>query len=215
MKLSHVLFLTFVVIGTFAGKGGNEGRTEEETEIQKEWKKECKKGIKNKEESDKFKEKMNKCMDKKLRKHEKREEKAQKRADRVVMKSNVNELKEEKTAIKAERNLCKARCNQLANQKTKQNCLDYWKTLSREDIENVLGQIGDLKGNDAEVRGANDDHCLTDAGLTGTESTCKDVAVNFCENLNLPKPSPSIRQCKSSCINSCMEGFECAWDSGR
>ena len=110
-----------------------------------------------------------------------------------------------------ERNLCKARCNQLANQVTKQNCLDYWKTVTREQIQDILGDIMETK--DPQQR-AGDDHCLTESGLTGTESTCKDVAVDYCEGLNLSKPSTNIRQCKSSCINSCMEGIECAWTVG-
>lgn len=59
-----------------------------------------------------------------------------------------------------------------------------------------------------------DDHCLTESGLTGAESTCKDVAVEYCESLDLDKPSPNIRQCKSTCINSCMEGDECNWTVG-
>jgi len=206
MKLFHVLALSLFVVGAFAGNGRND--EDNESDQQKAWKKECKAGIKNKEESDKFKEKLQKCMGKKAEKAKKREAKAEKRAERVIMKQNVNNLKEEKAEIKAERALCKARCAQLANQVTKQNCLDYWKTVTRERVEEVLGDIMDTK--DPQARN-NDDHCLTESGLTGTESTCKDVAVDYCEGLKLDKPSHNIRQCKSSCINSCMNGSDCAW----
>jgi len=207
MKLFHVLALSIVVVGAYAGSRNDST----ETDQQKEWKKECKKGIKNKESSEKFQEKLAKCMKKKQAKHEKREEKAEKRAERVIMKQKVKDLKEEKAAVKAERNLCKARCSELANQVTKQNCLDYWKTVTRERVEDILGDIMDQKNPEAR---SNSDHCLTESGLTGTESTCKDVSVNYCESLNLEKPSPNIRQCKSSCINTCMNGDECDWTVG-
>jgi len=210
MKLFNILALSLYAVDAARKDNFDNNRNEELTESdqQKEWKKTCKKSIKNKEESDKFAEKMEKCMQKKAEKHAKRAQKADDRAKRVVMKQEVKVLKEEKSAIKAERNLCKAKCSQLANQVTKQNCLDYWKTVTRERIEDILGDIMDKK-NPAER--SNDEHCLTESGLTGTESTCKDQSILYCDSLGLDKPSHNIRMCKSDCINSCMEGQECTW----
>lgn len=207
MKLFRALAFSAFVVGAYAG-GRNENGNEIESEQQKGWKKECKSRINNKEDSNKFKEKLQKCMNKKQQKFDKNKEREQKRAERVIMKQNVNDLKEEKAAIKAERGLCKARCSELANQVTKQNCNVYWKTITREKIEEILDDIMDQKNPSAREAG---DHCLTDAGLTGNEVTCKQHAVNYCDALDLDKPSPNIRQCKSSCINSCMEGVSCDW----
>lgn len=70
-----------------------------------------------------------------------------------------------------------------------------------------------MKAKDPQAR-ATDDHCLTEAGLTGNESTCKDVAVEYCDGFSLTKPSNPLRQCRSDCINTCMLGENCTWNGG-
>ena len=124
--------------------------------------------------------------------------------------------------------MCKAACNDLADQRTKQNCLDYWKTgkfqnsqpqtkirkklsiticvASREKIQKILKQVGDKKDRNGDTT-----YCYTDAGLTGNETTCKESADQYCENIGLERPSKPYRDCRSSCLGDCMAGNDCAF----
>lgn len=202
MKLFNILVLTSAVI---AGK--NDGRNEDvPADVNTELKKACKAQIKNKVDSEKFKEKLNKCMEKKTAKYLKREEKKAAAADRVTMKEQINELKQEKAEVKAERTMCKAACQALADQSTKQNCVDYWTTVSREKIQTILEQVGDKRDRNDPAA-----YCLTDAGLTGEETTCKQHASEYCDSIGQMRPSKNFRDCRSSCLGDCMVSEQCDW----
>ena len=87
-------------------------------------------------------------------------------------------------------------------------CLTY-KTPSatREKIQAILEKVGDARER------SGDEYCLTDAGLTGSETTCKEAAGDFCSAISgVEKPSRAFRHCRSDCIGSCMAGNECSFD---
>jgi len=166
-------------------------------------KKACKQQIKNKVESEKFKSKLASCLDKKVNKYKKRLAKAQEAADRQNMKSEINKYKEEKAEAKAERNKCKAKCTEVADQATRQNCLDYWNTATREKIQGILDKIGDARERSDNA------YCLTDAGISQEETTCKQVASDWCIAINgISKPSRAFRHCRSDCLGACMQNGE-------
>merc|ERR1739838_1247652 len=139
MKLFNVMVLATVAM---AGKNNGDGRNENVPDDKfQDMKKDCKNQIKNKVESEKFKEKLNRCLEKKSAKYLKKEDKAAAAADRVAMKAEIKALKLEKADAKEERNKCKEACSEIADQSTKQNCVDYWTTVSREKIQAILEQL--------------------------------------------------------------------------
>ncbi|CBY34967.1 unnamed protein product [Oikopleura dioica] len=213
MKLFSVFVIAAVSAQGFDNKQANLARnldlTESDEDREKRFKQECKDSIGNKQDTPRWNEKMEACRAKKDAKHAKRVAKAEAAEDRAQMKAEIKTKKAEKAPIKAERNLCKAACKQIANQITKSNCLSWWKYSSRVEIQKILDDINDIR-NPAERNSV--EHCYTKSGLSGSESTCKDFAVDFCDGLNLAKPSPILRDCKSFCVNQCMEeGENCDW----
>jgi hypothetical protein len=213
MKLFSVFVIAAVSAQAFDEKQANLARnldlTESDEDRQKRFKQECKEAIGNKEGTPQWNQKIDACIEKKEAKHAKRVAKAAAAAERAEMKQQVKEKKAEKAPIKEERNLCKAACKQIANQITKSNCLSWWKYSSRTEIQQILDDINEIR-NPSERNSI--EHCYTKSGLSGTESTCKDFAVDFCDGKNLAKPSQILRDCKSFCVNQCMEeGETCAW----
>ena len=69
-----------------------------------------------------------------------------------------------------------------------------------------MKQVGDKKDRNGDTT-----YCYTDAGLTGNETTCKDQADNYCEKIGLERPSKPYRDCRSTCLGSCMEGKDCTF----
>ena len=201
MKLFNLL--TVAVVYVAAGP-----RNEEvPSDVHQQLKKACKSQIRNKVESEKFAEKLERCLNKKTAKYLKKQEKSETAQDRQQMKQEINQLKQEKAEAKEERNKCKDACMKIADQRTKQNCLDYWNTASREKIQEILEQVKDKRERSSD----DTSYCLTDAGLTGTETTCKDHAIEFCDDLGLERPSKAIRDCRSACLGDCMVGDTCDW----
>merc|ERR1712176_1286224 len=206
MKLFNIMLLTTAVM---AGKNDNNGGRNEniDPDVYSEMKKACKAQIRNKVESDKFKEKLDRCLEKRTAKYLKKEQKAADKEDRVAMKQEINDLKDEKAEIKLERNTCKAACDEIADQSTKQNCKDYWATVSRERIQQILEDVSEKRDrNTGDVS-----YCLTDAGLTGSETTCKEFASEYCVTLGQSRPSKDFRDCRSACLGNCMKSENCDW----
>merc|ERR1712193_20997 len=207
MKLFNIMLLTTAVM---AGKNDNSngGRNENiDPDVYSDMKKACKEQIRNKVESEKFKEKLNRCLEKRRAKYLKKQQRAADKEERVAMKQEINELKEEKAEVKEERSKCKAACDEIADQSTKQNCKDYWATVSRERIQAILEQVGDKRDrNTGDVS-----YCLTDAGLTGSETTCKEFASEYCVSLGQSRPSKDFRDCRSACLGNCMKSETCVW----
>ena len=77
---------------------------------------------------------------------------------------------------------------------------------SREKIQEILKQVGDKKDRNGDTT-----YCYTDAGLTGNETTCKESADQYCENIGLERPSKPYRDCRSACLGDCMAGNDCTF----
>ena len=77
---------------------------------------------------------------------------------------------------------------------------------SREKIQQILKQVGDKKDRNGDTT-----YCYTDAGLTGNETTCKESADQYCENIGLERPSKPYRDCRSACLGNCMAGNDCTF----
>ena len=77
---------------------------------------------------------------------------------------------------------------------------------SREKIQKILKEVGDKKDRNGDTT-----YCYTDAGLTGNETTCKESADQYCENIGLERPSKPYRDCRSACLGDCMAGNDCTF----
>jgi len=215
MKLFSVFVIAAVSAQAFDEKRANLARnfdpTESDEDREDRFKTECKESIGNKQDTPKWKQKMESCKAKKEKKFQKRVEKYEAAEERAEMKQQIKEKKAEKAPIKEQRNFCKEACKQIANQITKSNCLSWWKYSSRTQIQQILDDINEIR-EPSERNSLTYEDCYTKSGLSGTESTCKDFAIDFCDARDLAKPSPILRDCKSYCINECMEkGEECNW----
>ena len=86
------------------------------------------------------------------------------------------------------------------------NRLSLLYLASREKIQKILKQVGDKKDRNGDTT-----YCYTDAGLTGNETTCKESADQYCENIGLERPSKPYRDCRSACLGDCMAGNDCTF----
>ena len=64
---------------------------------------------------------------------------------------------------------------------------------------------------DKRERNESTAYCLTDAGLTGEETTCKQHASEYCDSIGQMRPSKDFRDCRSSCVGNCMMSEQCDW----
>ena len=75
-----------------------------------------------------------------------------------------------------------------------------------EKIQKILKEVGGKKDRNGDTT-----YCYTDAGLTGNETTCKESADQYCENIGLERPSKPYRDCRSACLGDCMAGNDCTF----
>ena len=74
---------------------------------------------------------------------------------------------------------------------------------TREKIQGILDKIGDARER------SDDAYCLTDAGISQEETTCKQVASEWCISISgISKPSRAFRHCRSDCLGACMQNGE-------
>ena len=79
-------------------------------------------------------------------------------------------------------------------------------SVSREKIQAILKSVGDKR-----ERNESTAYCLTDAGLTGEETTCKQHASDYCDSIGQMRPSKAFRDCRSACVGDCMKSEQCDW----